>query len=820
MRADLHVHSKFSKRPSQWILQKLGCPESFTCPKDVYRIAREKGMDLVTLTDHNTIDGVSEIAHLPGVFVSEEITTYFPEDGCKVHVLAYGLSAAQHGEIRKVRENIYDLVIYLREQKIAHAVAHPLYSINDKLQLKHFERILLLFRIFELNGARNDAQNQVLRALLPAMDAAVLTRLADKHGDLSVPAETGRKWMIGGSDDHSSLNIARFWTNIPDAWDLSSFLKGIDEGNTQVEGTAATPLTMAHNLYGIAYQYYRDRFRLHRHFQKDVLLQFLQSVLDVHHEFTWRSWSSRVYHLARSSRFWPRRSESHRELPPVKALWKMSQSLVEKDRRFLAAAKGNTKLSSSGAEKLWYRFVEQACDGLLVELSKRIGDQLRSANLFDVFGSLGSAGALYSLMAPFFVAFAHFTKDRLLAAEVWRRFPHRHPPKAVCDELAVAHFSDTVLEVNGVARTLLQQLQLARTLGHRLTLLTSDMDAPDLPLGVVNFKPVGRYAVPEYPELSLNIPPFLKILSFCYEEKFTQIHAATPGPMGLAALAVARILSLPIVSTYHTALPQYVQRLTGDEGLETLTWRYVIWYYNQMDRIFVPSAATADELIRHGLPAEKICTYPRGVDIQRFSPEKQSARFRVRYQIADKVAALYVGRLSKEKDLDVLCRAFRKLHTKYPRAALVVVGDGPYRQEMERLLAGTSVVFTGYLSGEALSEAFASCDFLVFPSTTDTFGNVVLEAQASGLPVIVSDQGGPQENIIPGRTGWVFVGRDEESLMKCMEKMFNNPQKCREMGTEARKTMERRSFQRAFQAMWELFEAASDKEERHLLEAV
>lgn len=820
MKADLHVHSRFSTRPSQWILQKLGCPESFTQPLDVYRIARSKGMDLVTITDHNTIDGVAEIAHLPGVFVSEEVTTYFPEDRCKVHVLAYDLSAEEHGDIQKIRESIYDLVAYLRQRNIVHAVAHPLYSINGKLTAEHFEKMLLLFRIFELNGARNDAQNRILRALIPSVDGALLARLAEKHGDLPVPPELGRKRMIGGSDDHSSLNIARLWTRVPGASEPASFLDGIGKGQAEVEGAPATPLTMAHNLYGIAYQYYRDRFGLSRHLHKDVLLQFLERVLDVHRQAESRSWSSRVYDLARSSRFWRRRRDAQKELPPVRAFWEMSQSLVEKDERFMAAVYGRSRLSAATAEKLWCRFVEQACDALLVELSKRMGDQLRSANVFDMFGSLGSAGALYSLMAPFFVAFSHFTKDRLLAADIGRRFPILKAAEPRGGELAVAHFSDTVLEVNGVARTLLQQLQVARNLGNRLTLLTSDDTMDDLPSGVVNFKPVGRYAVPEYPELSLNIPPLLKILSFCYEEKFTQIHAATPGPMGLAALAVARILCLPIVSTYHTALPQYVRRLTGDEGLESLTWRYVTWYYNQMDKIYVPSAATGEELIDHGLPAEKVCTYPRGVDIEKFSPEKRSARFRVRHRIADKTAALYAGRLSKEKDLDVLCRAFRRLHIKHPQTALVVVGDGPYRQEMEEALSGTCTVFTGYLSGEALSEAFASCDFLVFPSTTDTFGNVVLEAQASGIPVVVSDRGGPRENVIPGRTGWIFSGRDEESLLERMEWMCLNGERRREMGRQARRSMETRSFQRAFQAMWELFQAASEKEELRLPEAV
>ncbi|HKI81774.1 MAG TPA: glycosyl transferase, partial [Pseudodesulfovibrio sp.] len=141
-KVDMHVHSRFSTRPSQWILQKIGCPESFTEPRRLYDIALSRGMDMVTITDHNTIAGALEIAHLPHTFVSEEITTYFPEDRCKLHVLAYDITEAQHGDIQHLRENVFDLVPYLREQNIAHVLAHPLFAVNDRLTPAHFEQAL------------------------------------------------------------------------------------------------------------------------------------------------------------------------------------------------------------------------------------------------------------------------------------------------------------------------------------------------------------------------------------------------------------------------------------------------------------------------------------------------------------------------------------------------------------------------------------------------------------------------------------------------------------------------------------------------------
>jgi len=169
------------------------------------------------------------------------------------------------------------------------------------------------------------------------------------------------------------------------------------------------------------------------------------------------------------------------------------------------------------------------------------------------------------------------------------------------------------------------------------------------------------------------------------------------------------------------------------------------------------------------------------------------------------VKILYVGRVSKEKNLELLVKAYSKLARSMDKICLAVVGDGPYMDEMRRALNGTPAVFTGYLEGEALASLYASADLFVFPSTTDTFGNVVLEAQASGIPVIVTDSGGPQENIIPDQTGIVVKGDDEESLLRGMQQMIADPDRLKEMGRAARVYAEKRSFERAFEATWKLY---------------
>jgi glycosyltransferase involved in cell wall biosynthesis len=279
----------------------------------------------------------------------------------------------------------------------------------------------------------------------------------------------------------------------------------------------------------------------------------------------------------------------------------------------------------------------------------------------------------------------------------------------------------------------------------------------------------------------------------------------------LTALGVARILKLPIVGTYHTAIPQYAQALTGDPDMEDLMWRYVLWFYDQMDCVFVPSKAVADELERRGLNPQRIRIFPRGVDTQLFHPAKRNGILDSSLVGECGARLLYVGRISKEKNLGLLVDAFRGIVESETDTCLVVVGDGPYRREMEEALNGTPCLFTGFVQGETLASLYASCDIFVFPSTTDTFGNVVLEAQASGLPVVVSDTGGPQENIIAGDTGLVVRGDDRIALLETLRFLIADPHRRTSMGCAARKYAETRSFDRAFSQAWNLYAEVSTR---------
>jgi hypothetical protein len=212
-RADLHTHSKHSDRPSEWLLRRIGAPESYVEPLEVYETCRARGMDFVTITDHNRIDGALEIAHLPGTFISAEVTTYFPEDGCKVHCLVYGITPEQFTAIQKVREDIYALRRLLLDRGIIHSVAHPLYGVHGRLSVSHFEKLLLLFNRFEaLNGSVSGRTNKVTNAILRGLTARTIDDLAARHGIAPLGAAPWRKSFTAGSDDHSGVYLGEAYT--------------------------------------------------------------------------------------------------------------------------------------------------------------------------------------------------------------------------------------------------------------------------------------------------------------------------------------------------------------------------------------------------------------------------------------------------------------------------------------------------------------------------------------------------------------------------------------------------------------------------------
>jgi glycosyltransferase involved in cell wall biosynthesis len=556
---------------------------------------------------------------------------------------------------------------------------------------------------------------------------------------------------------------------------------------------------MAQTIYSVAYQFYKTKFHLDRFVSKDLLLRFADRALTpstVEEEGVVKRFRSAIAQR-RCNQLLKSAPATMKDL-----LQKEAAEVILEDPmiRGMIDATGGAPWKN---EEIWFRFVDRISEKVLKQFADRTLENLSGANLFDIFQTIGSAASLYGLLSPYLVGYTFFTRDRRFCENYRERFRKEgDAPKRA--KLKVAHFTDTFYDVNGVAKTLRMMAETAIRLGKELKIVTCGSQA-DVP-GVVNFSPIGTFAMPEYPEMKLYYPPLLQILDYCYRENFTHIHCSTPGPLGLAGFAVARILKLPLYGTYHTALPQYADLLTDDAAVGEIMWKYSVWFYNQMDVVYVPSMATGEELCRKGVRKEKVMFYSRGIDVGLFHPSKRNGFLKNRYGVSEKeIKLLYVGRVSREKNMPLLSEVYRKLVSERSGVRLIVVGSGPYLEEMKSSMKDLPVTFTGFLTGEDLAQAYASSDIFVFPSTTDTFGNVVLEAQASGLPVIVTDGGGPKENVVPGKTGIIVPGQEKEAFVQAIEGLVDDPKRLETMKLAAREHIEHRTFDAAFLKLWESY---------------
>jgi len=311
-------------------------------------------------------------------------------------------------------------------------------------------------------------------------------------------------------------------------------------------------------------------------------------------------------------------------------------------------------------------------------------------------------------------------------------------------------------KLDGVTRTLGRLLEHLQANGHSALLLgpESGMDR------YAGAEVVGTAGLPFpfYPELKFNFfrPLFLRRL---IEFQPDIIHLVDPVILGATGLAAAQLLRKPLISSYHTNLAAYCEYF-GFSLLTKPMWYYNRFIHSQCALTFCPSPSTAAMLQLQGFSHLRI--WPRGVDTALFQPERRSEALRSSWLEAreqpeeqlEKVVLLYVGRISWEKNLKLLVQAYQQMDTE--RCHLVMVGDGPALTEIQQQLAGYPVTFTGYLSGEALATAYASADIFAFPSHTETFGQVVLEAMASRLPVVGLHAKGVCDLINDGQTGFLL----------------------------------------------------------------
>ena len=809
----MHCHSRASRRPASRLVAPLGIPESCSPPELVYEQARARGMDLVTLTDHDTIDGAMELVErgFDGVVVGQEITTHFPEDRCRVHVLAWGLTPELNDEIEELglRDDVYALAGWLEAVNLAHSLAHPLYDQNGRLSADHLERCALLFKGWELlNGAHAPSHRPALERFLASLTPARMQDLQSKHHRRALWMRPWLKSVTAGSDDHALLNVGRTWVQV-EADDADGplsgpdFLRRIMAGRGVVAGAAGGASPLAHQILA-------------------VTARHAATIAAPGWSATARASAAPLLALAGAqvsrpsrvsvalSRLGIRLRGRRETLAPLMSAIRDAIAPVLKRHPGIAQRAGDGG-PALGRHREAAAFFDELAAAVTRSLAAGLATAIRDRDLREAGEQLVSALTLLAAQGTHVYALFHQNRERPLIESL------EDPATLEAREPRVLLFTDTLNDINGVARFISSMAERAAALGRELHVATSSCGPSPTRAWAVNLGAAWSAPMPGYPELEIVLPPVVEMLRHADALQPDMIHVSTPGPMGLVGLLAAKMLRVPVVGVYHTDFAAYIDRLFDDAMMSGGARAYTRWFYAGLDRVLARSASYANELAARGLDDRRIAVLRPGVDTALFNPDRRDPAIWSRLErecgkqargISRRaLKVLYVGRLSVEKNLGLLAEVWKRISPKLSAslapADLVVVGEGPYRAAMEKSLRGTGAHFLGFRHGEELATIYASADLFVFPSTTDTLGQVVMEGQASGVPVLVSDIGGPREQVLDGESGLVLPARDAAAWESAIVKLLASDQTRQAMGRRAAEQMRGRDLDACFGQFWE-----------------
>ncbi len=332
--------------------------------------------------------------------------------------------------------------------------------------------------------------------------------------------------------------------------------------------------------------------------------------------------------------------------------------------------------------------------------------------------------------------------------------------------LRVAVIADGVGGMHGVTHTL-DEIRERGVPGFEVEVVGTDHNVDR------RLSAVAEVDIPFYSGLKIGVPSLPAMVQTLADGRYDVVHLCSPGPAGVAAAVVARMMDLPVVGSYHTELAAYAELRTADPQLELLARMAIAGFYKQCHQVLTPTPQSDRVLLGMGIAAERIGRWDRGVDVARFDPAKRRDGVFGDAGGADAVRVLYVGRQTKEKGADLLADAFLTARARDKRLHLVLAGGGPEEQQLRDRL-GEHATFLGWQEGEELAVTYASADAFLFASRTDTFGQVLLEAQASGLPVVAVDEGGPCSIIDHGITG-LLTEADRHALSDALLDVVSSP---------------------------------------------
>ncbi|HOV14023.1 MAG TPA: glycosyltransferase [Spirochaetota bacterium] len=767
-KVDLHVHSKYSEHPSEWFLQRIGAKESYIDPEFVYKTAKEKGMNFVTLTDHNRIDGAILLKQkYDDVFISMEATTYFPENNCKIHLLVYDINENQYNEISRLRSNIYDLREYVKAQKIVSSLAHATFSINGKLTLEYLEKLMLMFDTFEgVNGARNKMNNNVWMNVLKHLSPEKIEDLYKKYRIEPMSDTPWIKNFTGGSDDHAGFFIGQTYT-VAEGKDYKEYLSNVFNKKSYGDGRHNDYQSLAFSIYKIAYDFSKTK-------SDKVSQTILSYVNELIFERKNLTFTDKIKMLLFKSR--KKKNDKIKEL-----LIELSESIFTKENQPI-----EKRL------EIIYEKLATVSDEMFKNIFISIQNDISKGNVLKLVNRITSSFAGVFLSIPFISTFKLLFQDRELLNQLLDKYVGKRSnrPKRIL------WFTDTIDDLNGVSMTLKTIASIAHSKEMDLTIvtaLTEDMNTKKLPPNVIGLPIFHSFEVPHYEELKIYLPSLLKSLKQIYLLDPDEIYISTPITIGLLGLLAGKLLNVKVKGVYHTDFTMQTRNIVKDDAIVNLIEFLTKWFYSQMDEIKVPTKEYINILEERGFDKNKMSVFRRGIDNKIFAPViNADNQIEKDLDLKDGINLLYAGRVSEDKNIDFLISVYKKVREKHKKINLIIAGDGPYLKLLkERHKKDDRIIFVGNVKRDKLPIYYSASDLFVFPSITDTFGMVVLEAQTTGLPALVSNIGGPKEIVIDGKTGFIAIAnnfKDWENKLEHIVKLIqDNPDIYFQIKKEARR---------------------------------
>jgi glycosyltransferase involved in cell wall biosynthesis/predicted metal-dependent phosphoesterase TrpH len=760
-RVDLHCHSTASEVSRLGVQRAVGLPECATPPEEVYALAKRRGMDFVTITDHDTIAGALEIADRPDVFISEELTAHFRGEPQAVHVLCYGIAPSDHEWLQAHRGDVEECAGYMREREIVCALAHPYYTVGAPLTPRHRRRLAELFGIWEVrNGARARELNR---------PAAIYVATRDGTG-------------IGGSDDHAGVDIGRTFTETPPARTPAELLEHLRAGRATARGEQGGAAKWAHAAIALAARslgHASDPRPLGP--DPRVVLRMVERLL--------REGDAR--HGTVGGDLTPADARS------LLRAWLAAVGLDELDERGLIAYMQDERFTHADLHRRACRAHERKLRAAVESIvgaiagptdADRESDGPRASpqphRLPPDGGDIDATGAALAVFEGCIAAIPYAPAAAFLGSEKAKLDPREG------ERPRVAIMADGIGSTHGVSRTI-EEIRLRGVPGFEIEVIGTDPEV-DRRLAAV-----AEIDVPFYPGLRIGVPSLPAVVETLAEGAFTAIHVCSPGPVGVAGALVARAQGIPLIGSYHTELTAYAGLRSGEVRLADAMAMAVRAFYGACEVVLSPSPASDEALREIGIGAERVARWDRGVDTARFDPD-----LRGQLALAGELNVLYAGRITREKGAELLAEAFLDARRRDPRLHLVLAGGGPEEEYLRERVGARHATFLGWLEGVELARAYASANIFLFPSATDTFGQVILEAQASGLPVVAVAAGGPL-SLVEDRVSGLLCEPRADALAECVLELAGSPLLRRRLAAVALSSVRARTWEAAMERLAE-----------------